>query len=223
MKTAYPYTTETVKKTVLYKNSPVLAVNIKYPVFESSANARKFALRINSFYSDTAKKYIARLSSSGAKKAAKIRKTNGNILPSFVMSCTVAYSDAEYVSVFVDVSVYDGVKTKTRRFSQLWSVSKARILPHTELFDSKIRSQKYIKQLICDIAKENMQKGSFSYFSNYRRIINKKLSFENFYVVPNGIAFYIDEGVLSDRCEVCVFVLPFERIDGVLKIIFVKL
>lgn len=216
------YKTETKRKTVLYRDIPVLSVNLKYPVFEAintSKDERAFVRKINKFYADSADKYLKTLGGSYAKKAAKVYNSNGGIKTSFVMNGAVTYSDMNYVSVFADISAFDGNKTKTHRFSQLWSVEKSAILPSAKVFDTGMRSKKYIKEIICEIADKNLRLKDFSYFDNYKSIINKSFDFTKFYIVPNGVAFYFDKGILSASApDVCVFVIPFNRIDGVMKL-----
>ncbi len=221
---AREYKIETKKKTVLYKDTPVLSVNLRYPVFEPLSREpkeRAFTAKINRFYSDSAEKYVRTLGKNYAKRAAKIYNSNGGITASFVMNCTVSYSDADYISVFADISVYNGKSTRVSRFSQLWSKEKSAILPAGMVFDTSFKSKKYVREIICGIAEKNIKKKDFSYFDNYKSIINKSFDFSKFYIVPNGAAFYFDKGVLSASApDVCVFVIPFEQIDGLIKLGF---
>lgn len=221
---AREYKIEVKKKMVLSKDTPVLSVNLRYPVFEPLSlepKERVFTSKVNRFYSDSAEKYVRTLGKNYAKRAAKIYTSNGGIKASFVMNCAVAYSDEDYISVFADISVYNGKSTSTNRFSQLWSREKSSILPASMVFDTSSKSKKYIKETICGIAEKNLKLKGFSYFDNYKSIINKSFDFSKFYIVPNGVAFYFDKGVLSASApDVCVFVVPFEKIDGMTKIGF---
>lgn len=221
---AREYKLETKKKTVLYKDIPVLSVNLRYPVFKALSDEPKekaFTAKINRFYCDSAEKYVKMLGKNYAKRAAKIYNSNGGIKASFLMNCTVTYSDANYISAFADISVYNGKDTKVSRFSQLWSKEKSAILPAGMVFDTSYKSKKYVKEIICSIAEKNLRRKDFSYFDNYKSIINKSFDFSKFYIVPNGVAFYFDKSTLSAACpDVCVFVIPFERIDGIVKLGF---
>lgn len=222
MTSARSYTAENIRKTVFSKNTAVMSVNMKYPKFSPVSKSPKelaFTEKINRFYSASADKYLKYLGTKYASKAARIYRKNGNVRSSFLMNCTVPYSDGRFVSVFADITHFDGTKKETVRFSQLWDADKSAILPAQKVFVCSGKQKKYVTEIILKIAGNNMKNGSFSYYSGYRSIICRKFSFSDFYFVPNGAAFFYNGGVLSEACEPCVFVVPFEKIDGLLKII----
>ena len=215
------YKIETVRKNINFKDIPVMSVNIKYPVFEAgtdSKNEQGFVSKINRFYADSAEKYMSYLNGKYVKKIASMYERNGSVRTAFVMNCTVTYCSSDYISVFADISSFDGKNTKTHRFSQLWSAQKSAILPPSKVFSTDTRTKRYIKQTIMEIAEKNLGKRDFSYFDNYKSIIEKRLDPANFYIVPNGIAFFYDKGMLSASSQVCVFVMSKE--DLPLKIDF---
>lgn len=214
------YNTETIRKNINAGDVPVMSVNIKYPVFEMLGNSKKeqgFVSKINRFYADSAEKYLSYLNGKYVKKTAKMYESNGGVRTAFVMNCTVTYCKGDYISVFCDISSFDGKTTKTHRFSQLWSAEKSAILPPSKVFSTDSRTKKQIKEAILQTAEKNLGRKDFSYFDNYKSIIEKRLDMANFYIVPNGIAFFYDKGILSGSSQVCVFVL--KREDLPLKIL----
>ncbi len=216
------YAFETVKKTVNYKNIPVLSLNVNYPVFSAPKADKKreeFVNKINKFYGISAERYIANAVSRYACRAYALYMKNGKNTVRANMNTSVPYADKNYISVFVDFSFFDGEKTRIIRLSQLWSAEKSALLSPKYVFDTGRKSKKYIKELIYDMARKNASHPSFSYYDNYKSVIFRKFDFEKFYFVPKGAAFFYDRGTLCpEEAGVAVFVLPFEKIDGVLKI-----
>lgn len=222
MKNTYSYSFETKRKSIKHKDDVIMSVNLKYPVFENQGRAtlskeKNIASKINHFYEDSAKKYMSYLEKTGAKKALKSYNISGQRC-AFVMKSTVSYADDNYISVFSDISFFDGKKAKTKRFSQLWDINRGIIMPHGEIFKENIKSGRYIKDIIQEIATDNLRLKNFSYYDNYKSLISRHFSFSAFYFVPKGIAFYFNAGRISSSDETCVFVIPCEKIDGVMKI-----
>lgn len=208
------------KKTVKVKGAEVLKTKSSYPRFKpaSREKAQLDAVgRINKFYSSSAEKYLLSPKSKIVKKAAALYEKNKKC-NAVVMSVSVSYCDNAYISAFTDVSVFDGKKSLTKRLSQLWDAKKGVLLPPSHVFTISRRTSAYVKEIITEIANKNIQNRSFTYFDNYKAIIKKKFSFSNYYFVPNGVAFYFNAGILSENNYPIVFAVPFERIDGVMKI-----
>ncbi len=225
MQSLYSYTVETKRKSIKNADKIIMSVNLKYPVFKRDSGAEQkkgFAAKLNKFYADTAQKYITYLEKKGARKAEKDFKASGGVRTAFVMTSNVSYLDENYISVFTDISYYDGQRSITKRFSQLWDINRGVILPAGEILNINMKSKKYIKQIICDIAEKNLKSKNFTYFDNYKSIIGKSLNLSNYYLVPKGVAFYFNSGKLSLSQEICVFVIPYERIDGVIKLDFLR-
>lgn len=215
------FTLKNIKKTVSYRDTGIMVINISYPVFEKCGQGKKeeaFVTKINKFYRHIAEKYTAYISEKYPAKAWKIYNTNGNIKLSFLMQCTVCSISEKFISVFADLSYFDGKKKKTVRLSQNWSEEKNALLPPSFCFETNGKAKRYITGIISGIASENLKSRNFSYYSDFERIIVRKFDFDNVYFVPKGTAFFYNAGVLSDEESPCVFVIPNERIDGVLKL-----
>lgn len=216
--TVTDYQTENINQAVLFKNIPVMSLDLNYPKFSETYDKNpRFVAKINSFYAVSAQKYLAFFSEKYSKKAYRIFSSHNQRL-SFSMNCTVAYSDEKFISVFADLAYFNGKSTETLRFSQLWSREAAAILPASRVFSRSRRQKNYLVEIISAIADNNMKNG-FAYRPNYRSVIRKKFDFSDFYLVPKGVAFFFSGGVLSAEPSPCVFVVPTEKIDGLVKIV----
>ena len=215
------YKIENIKKMVTVKDEVVMVLNLRYPVFSQDMTEGKdkaFICKINKFYSHIAEKYSKAILSKYPAKAARIYTSNGKIKLSFLMNCTISFNTQKLISVFSDLSYFDGNTKKSIRFSQNWSYEKSAILPSSYIFENTFKSKRYITGIITEIATHNMEKRDFSYYSDFDTIIKRKFAFDNFYFVPNGIAFFYNTGVLSSDALPTVFVIHPEEIDQTLKI-----
>lgn len=223
MKSVYSYKIETKRKSIKSGDKVMMSLNMKYPVFEKQENEfgkTGFVSKINKFYEDSVKRHIEYLEKKGIKRVQKDFKASGGKRTAFVMVSNVSYSDGNYISIFTDVSYYDGSNTRTKRISHLWDADRGVLLPPKEVFNINIKTKRYLKQIICDITEKNMRAKTFSYFDNYKSLIDKHFNFSDYYIVPKGIAFYFNPEKISSSKEASVFVIPFEKIDGVMKLSF---
>ena len=223
MDSKYSYKIETKRKSIKSQDKVMMSLNMKYPVFkkqEKEYGKTDFLSKINRFYSDSVNRHIEYIEKKGKRRVQKDFKASGEKRTAFVMVSNVSYLDENYISVFTDVSYYDGNSTRTKRISHLWDVKKGVILPPKEVFNINAQTKKYIRRIICDIAEKNMGLKTFSYFDNYKSIVGKHFNFSNYYIVPKGIAFYFNSEKISSSKEASVFVIPFEKIDGVTKLAF---
>lgn len=215
------FTLERTEKTVNYKNTPVLSLNINYPVFYAENESRKeseFVNKINKFYSIGAERFVSNAVSRYSSRAYADKSKNENAKARMSMTSNVSYTDKNYVSVFVDFSSSGGGDAKNIRLSQLWSAEKSAVLSPKYVFDTGRRAKRYVKELIFKTALRNAANPSFCYRENFKSVIFRKFCFENFYFVPRGVAFFYDRGTLLSDGSTAVFVIPYEKLDGILKI-----
>ncbi|MBO4343899.1 MAG: hypothetical protein J5844_04485 [Clostridia bacterium] len=215
------FTLERIEKTLKYKNTPTLSLKINYPVFYAENKRGKeaeFINKINKFYKTGAERFLSHAASRYSSRDFAYKAKNEKAKPRISMTSNVSYTDKNFVSIFVDFSSSDGENAKNIRLSQLWSAEKSAILPPKYVFDTGRRAKRYIKELIYKTALHNAQNPSFCYRKNFKSVIFRKFSFENFYFVPRGVAFFYDKGMLLTDNSAAVFVIPHEKLDGVLKI-----
>ena len=207
--------------------TPYLIIRTRYPVFspcddETLGEPRQekaFCEKINRFYAQSAAAYVSSPPAKTLKKAAVLAAANQKPC-SFVWHTEVPYNGQNAVSLFTDISGFDGEKNVKRRFGALWSAKDGTLITPSQVFFTDARHRKAVIRQICAIAESNLHRGIFTYYDNFEAIKNKRFSFDSFYFVPNGAAFYFDGGVLSSHTdEVTVFVLPFEKAEGLLKLV----
>ena len=214
----WEYGTENIKKQLSVKEEPIAVININYPFFsEKKEKQNNFVSKINKFYKHTAEKYADYVVRKYPSKALRVFNENGRIKLSFLMSFAVSYNTEDILSIFTDLSYFDGHTKKSVRFSQNWSCEHSAMLPPSFYFDTGKKSKKYLTSVISGIASENMKNRSFNYYADFEKLIRSGFDFDNFYFVPNGAAFFYNQGFLSEESELCVFVVSKEKMNTVLR------
>lgn len=209
------------KDTISNDKKTILIENIRYPNFEcetTNKKAKNLCSKMNKFYNTLAKQYSqyvhTNLTKKALKKADKLTKPYGA-----VMNYCISFDDGENISVIIDISVFDGKDFSSGRACHNWCLSRCALMPSGYYIDKHKKSRSHVKNLALQILENNMQSPSFGYFSDCKKQFLKHFDINNFYFVPGGIAFFIDAGLLSDlKNGPSVFVIPFEKADGVLKI-----
>jgi len=217
----YSVKNHVINSDVTHGGRTLVVQNIRYPQFTAKAEnsiQSRLALIMNRFYRGGALKYSSYASGKLAVKAER-SVARGSKPFGAVMNCSVAFCDESYVSVIVDLSGFNGTDSVGQRVSQTWSIDKMSTVPYSHFFKSDFTSKAFIKDKIVELARVHMSDPAFGYYGDCEKLIRKNFSTENFYLVPNGAAFYYDEGTLCDaKFGPSVFVLPFDRIDGVVKV-----
>ncbi len=218
--------THTINRDIIYKGQKAVSQNIKYPEFfckagyEHDQNILRLVSKLNKFYKSASQRLESYSSNVFARKAyASMKKTDSKKPCGVFMNCHVAFCSGDFVSIITDISGFDGRNTKCQRISHTWSIEKNSIVPKNALIDISPSSKKYIKQYISDCVKRNQSNPFFNYYGDAVKLFQKHFRLDNLYLVPNGIAFYIDSGILCDvKYGPCVFVLPFDKADGIFKV-----
>lgn len=189
--------------------------NIKYPYFESEKHT-KLCKKMNEFYSSVAEKYSYHARGKLLKKAKNIKGTSSG--PYHVgMNYTIALCDDRILSIVLDVTFSHGKNIRTRRFSQMWSTQNADILPLCEVIKSDRATKKKILSLVTACAKENAENPAFGYFENYLAGMSRSFDTRNCFIVPKGICFFINAGILAPlKYGACNFVMTYGKLKGML-------
>lgn len=190
--------------------------NIRYPFFESEKH-KKLCSKMNDFYLSVARKYSYYVRKRLPKKL-KLGSSAFRMPVSVSMNYTIALCNEKTVSVVIDLVFGDGKNTKTRRFSQMWSIKRGDILPINELIRTDRQSKKKIYSLVTAKAEENDAVGSFGYFDDYLFRLSRNFNLKNCFVVPNGICFFINAGILAPiKYGSSSFILSFERVSDIVN------
>lgn len=190
--------------------------NIKYPYFESEKH-KKLCSKMNEFYSSVAEKYSFHARNKLPKKI-KLSRLTCKLPMTVSMNYTIALCSEKAVSVVLDIAFAEGKTFRTRRFSQVWGIEKKDILRIGEIINIDRQSTKKIYSYISAVAKENSENPAFGYFDDYAKRLSRSFERENCFLVPNGLCFFINAGVLSPlKYGANSFVLPFSKLDGIIK------
>lgn len=189
--------------------------NIKYPFFEDNGN-EKLCKRMNDFYSAVAEKfsYHARIR---LPKRIKSRRITCRLPMTLTMNYTVALCNENVISVVIDLAFTEGRNLKTRRFSQVWGVKKQDILSYSEILKQGRKERKKIYSYVVSIAKKNGENPAFGYFGDYLMKLTKHFDLRNLFIVPKGICFFVNAGILSPaKYGANNFVLGFDSLEGLI-------
>ncbi len=218
-----PFSVRRLRKTVSHKGRDVLVIHVRIPVFEPIENSpqeEKFILTVNRFYEKCAARYAANAERK-AKRARAVCEKTGVPALSAVMRPLVTYADERILSVCLDVGSFDGHTMKTVRFSQIWDRESASLLAPSDLFRLSRAHKAHLRSCVLDAAREASEKGAFTGYGDYEKRLVRRFSAENVCILPHGIGFFYPGGELcADGDLIPLFVVPCEKIDGVLKITF---
>lgn len=197
---------EEIKKTINDKEGKVmLHINITYPFFTLKEKDR---LKINAqpFYERTAKNFL-RFAENELLERAKALSEKENFRPlGAVMRYTNAYENKRLLSIYTDVSVFDGVSEQNQlRSSQLWSKEKGYIYSFSEVF------QTGTKEYLLKRFSEEGNSGSLS-VEEYKRCLKHFFVDNNFYFTETAVVFFYPAIRLGGKQGVKVFFVDFETL-----------
>ena len=203
-------TDKRIKERIKNGEKTTIIINIKYPNFESDTH-KSLCDKMNDFYFCVAEKYFIH-----AKNKLPPRLKNTETPAEISMNYTVSFKDNNMVCLVTDIMYSHGDRTKSRRFSQLWSIEKSDIISWNEVLKSDRNSRKMLLNLIKEKARENAENPSFKYFAGYERRLSSNFDLHNCFFVPKGICFFVNAGIMAPvKLGACNFVLPFSRISEV--------
>lgn len=205
-----------IKSKIKSGEKTVVIENIRYPYFEDEKN-KKLCRIMNDFYSSVAERYSyhARIKLPARIKSKRITCRRPVTL---AMNYTLSFCDESIISIVLDLSFTRGQNVKMRRFSQIWSVEKQDMLVPGELIKTDRASKKRILSQILSIAKENGKNDAFGYYGDYLSRLSKHFDIRNVFVVPKGLCFFVNAGILSPvKYGANNFVLQTDGIEGLIE------
>lgn len=204
------YSKSQIHEKICENDTELISVKLNFPVFEGDDTICK---KLNGFYSVSAQKYFDFFKTKhyeSLKKQIKdgtFTKKNGAAI-----NWQISYLDEKILSVINDISFFDGTLLKSVRHVQNWDLTRCTPLCAKKVFSTNTWAKKrYIKEIRYKI---NQNEGAFSFYTNAEQLCEKYFDFENFFFVPNGIAFYFDKNRISNGKEYPVFVIPRANICG---------
>ena len=123
---------EYIKKTLRFKDSDVLHINIKYPDIKimPSVLYKKAGVKINGFYLSAVKKFVNFCEKKLYKSAALDSVSLAENFKPFgaVVTYEVAYNQQDYLCVYLDINIYSGKgRGNNIRKAHIWKLSEKSI------------------------------------------------------------------------------------------------
>ena len=137
-----------IKKDLLSDGKPVVKINIHAPTLKSAAKRDMLLKHAAPFY-DSIFKTFASYAETELYEAAKKACTNQEDLKPYaaVMNWELTYLSANYLSVYIDISVTDGFEGDRRRRTQVWNRSNGQRCVLSDFLTEN--SKDYIKNAVC--------------------------------------------------------------------------
>ena len=191
-------TTKTISKEISLGGYTVLKEALRYPGFDTeNEKFGKVCARMNAFYKSGAEKYDRFAQKTLSKKAfSQFRKT-GRIMTTS-MNYNISFCDEDYICVITDISGCDGQGAFGTRIAHTWSVESACILPVSHFIKTDRKSISHIKNTVIETVRKNSSNPAFGYYGDCEKRARQAFSISNYCLLPKGLAFFIDPGVLSD-------------------------
>lgn len=172
-KMKFSMTDSQIKEDILSKDGDLLLkINIKYPDIKCAKND-PLAKYAKGFYADIATSFHAFAKNELSKLAYNAYNTDKSIFLPYaaVMRYEVTLENSDYLSVLLDISVSDGIKSPSiERKTQVWERKNGTKCRYTDFFPKK-----YVDEL----------------FSNQT---NKHNDYNLFVLTECGIEFFVQNG-----------------------------
>ena len=160
---------------------------------------------ITGFYSDIASSFEKYLSRSLVKKISKFAEKDDFAPYGGVMKCKNTFENDKYISVIIDVHIFDGRKRSGKmRLSHVWSKSEKRVTCFRDFYTRPDRDR--LVGLFTAEAEKRESEGIGEYKRNIVSLIRSKTDFSRFYLVPDGISFYFAPYELTESGYPEVFI-----------------
>jgi hypothetical protein len=102
----------------------------------------------------------------------------------------------------------------TVRKSKTYNVKKARETNSWDFFSSAKKGQKIVLEEILLQAEQNLEQNPGIYFDNYKMLIRKNFSTENFFLTPEGIVIYFNQyDIAPYSTGIVEFLVPYSMVD----------
>lgn len=131
-----------------------------------------------------------------------------------VQQYEITYNRNCHLSLSVDQYTYTGgAHGSTVRHADTWNLQTGCRLNLSDLFPQGEDWRAFvIAQLIC-LADAQMQQNPGIYFENYRELIRKHFSEQNFYLTPEGLAVFFQQYEIAPYATgIVVFTIPYSTL-----------
>ena len=195
-----------VRKSFAFREKEVLSAVLRRPSFPKDE-------AIDGFFASCVSRLL-RSAEKGVPNAARRFARNGGKRLSLQSKYRVTFETADYVSVLFDVTAFDGVIGRTRRFSSVWERRDGRLLTAEDLFLTGRMADRALFSAVRDAIEEAKNRGCVTQIGRIRNVPR-----ENVCLVPRGIAFCFPPSVFLDgEGGLPLIVVPKEQTKAFLRI-----
>lgn len=196
---------ETIRKTIFDKEGKALLhINITYPAF-TLRDRNRLKQNAQPFYERSAKKFQHFAETELLERAKNMAEQEVFRPLGAVMKFNRALENKSILSIYTDISVFDGKEQNQMRSSQVWNKSKGFIYSFSDVFMSG--------------AKEYMLSRFHSegYSSNlspdeYKKRLKRFFADTNFYLTEKSVAFFYPSERIGGKHGVKVFYIGLNEL-----------
>ncbi|PKM63436.1 MAG: hypothetical protein CVU97_00415 [Firmicutes bacterium HGW-Firmicutes-21] len=194
---------EVIKKTLTDKDGKTLLyINITYPSF-TLKDKNKLKQNAQPFYERSAKKFLHFAEGDLLDRAKKLSERDAFRPLGAVMKYTNAFEDKHMLSLYTEISVFDGVNAQNQlRSAQVWSKDKGYIYSFGDIFCTGT------KEYLIERFSTEGNSGNLS-AEEYKKCLKHFFNESNFYLTQKAAAFFYPAERLGGRQGLRVFYVDF--------------
>lgn len=188
-----------------YEEITMVTADFRYPVV--SGGDSKAGKRINNYYRHIAKTLMRKAQNEllpAAVEEFHYASESGFPFRPFetVMKYDVTYNTADILSLYYDVYEYTGgAHGITKRFGDTWRSLTGWFLELADFFPRGTNYKRLLIDNAAEIAANQIEEGTHSYFENYRKLLRKYFSPTKFYIQSGGITIFYDQYAIAPGYE----------------------
>jgi len=218
-------TPEYIKKTLQFKDSDVLHINITYPAFSVKSN-KKTEKKINGFYNSIIRSFTNFCEKDLYKSAVREfllsqHSQNNQDYREFkpfgaVIHFEIVYNRQGFVYVYLDINIYGGKgRGNVTRKTQIWDLATGELYPPKRIINFTPAVKKRICEHICRTMERQTERGEERYINTDMKSVYKYLNIDNLYLTEHGYAFFFPQGTLAPgNSGIVSFLVPQKVING---------
>ena len=211
--THYSVEPQEIKESLTKEDRRLVELNIAYPKPKQHYFEAKASDRVGAFYKKIADNFASYARKRLFSQAQQLIK-NDEMPFSAVMKYIPTYENDGLISIVVDVFVfYNEQRSITKRLAHIFQKTKFGLLTFNDFFSKAEKAQ-----IIDIITDEYLSQGKLPDTDPQAKeaqpgaLVRKHFNEKNFFLTPNGYAFYFDAGTLMGGTMPQVYIIPYSKI-----------
>ena len=207
-----------IQREYMYCGTKILTLSAQYPVIRLKNNPQAQA-KINSRFCIQGREFCRYAATNLYHQAVEgYHSAQANTYPfrpyDAVMKYDVTLNQNCYLSTYHDRYEFTGgAHGNTVRTSDTFSLKSGKRLPLSCFFASDCNYRNSIISQVLKQAEENILENPNIYFDDYKHLILKYFSTENYYLTPQGIAVYYQQYEIAPYSSgIVTFLIPCESL-----------